>query len=115
MNLVFIGFDKFGLRCRSACLEMPELNVTSVVTTQQTFATSYHPSGVTNLLHADFFGLVSLHAIPVQTLLRSMNGPGLFGKVKAWKPDIFLVAAWRHMVPKQLHSPIERSARTAAC
>ena len=108
MNLVFIGSSKFGLRCLAACVGMPDLNVTGVVTSPQIFPTSYRHSGETNVLYPDVVGLTSLHAIPVQTLLLSMNGPGLFGKVEAWKPDIFLVAGWCHMIPKQLHSPIEK-------
>lgn len=101
MNLVFIGSSKFGLRCLSACLEMPELNVTGVVTSPQTFAISYRPSGVTNVLHADVAGLANSHAIPAQMLERSMNDTDLFETVAKWNPDIFLVAGWYHMVPKR--------------
>lgn len=101
MNLVFIGSSKFGLRCLSACLEMPELNVTGVVTSPQTFAISYRPSGVTNVLHADVADLANSHSIPVRMLERSMNEPGLFETVEEWNPDAFLVAGWYHMVPKR--------------
>lgn len=101
MNIVFIGASTFGLRCLATCLELPNLRVSGIVTAPQTFAISYRPNGVTNVLHADMAELANSRAIPVQTLVRSMNEPGLFDAVAAWKPDIFLVAGWYHMIPKR--------------
>lgn len=101
MNLVFIGASKFGLRCLSSCIEMPELNVTGIVTSPQSFAISYRPSGVTNVLHADLVRLAGIHSIPVRMLELTMNEPGLFETVSKWKPDAFLVAGWYHMIPKR--------------
>ena len=37
MNLVFVGSSNFGLRCLSACLEIPSLKVVGVVTAPQIF------------------------------------------------------------------------------
>jgi methionyl-tRNA formyltransferase len=101
MNLVFIGSSGFGLRCLETCLGLPEVKVTGVITAPQTFAISYCPSGVTNVLHADMSELLNLHAIPVQRLERSMNETGLFEEVAKWNPDAFLVAGWYHMIPKR--------------
>lgn len=101
MNLVFIGSSTFGLRCLETCLQLPEVQVVGVVTAPQTFAISYRPSGVTNVLHADVPTLAQAHNIPVRTLERSMNEPGLLEAVAAWKPDAFLVAGWYHMIPKR--------------
>lgn len=101
MNIVFIGASTFGLRCLATCLELPDIRVSGIVTAPQTFAISYRPSGVTNVLYADVAALANSHAIPAQTLVRSMSDPGLFDAVAAWKPDIFLVAGWYHMIPKR--------------
>jgi methionyl-tRNA formyltransferase len=100
VNLVFIGSSKFGLRCLSTCLEIPNLSIVGVVTAPQIFTISYRPSGVNNVLHADITSLASQHAIPVRKLANSMNDPGLFDSVTGWNPDAFLVAGWYHMIPK---------------
>ncbi|MBJ6609717.1 MAG: methionyl-tRNA formyltransferase [Candidatus Thiothrix moscowensis] len=101
MNIVFIGSSTFGLRCLDACIRLPEIKVTGVVTSSQTFAISYRPSGVTNVLHADITNLADSHNIPITTLQRAMNEPGLLEVVTQWKPDAFLVAGWYHMIPKR--------------
>jgi methionyl-tRNA formyltransferase len=100
MNLVFIGSSSFGLRCLETCLQLPEVKVVGVVTAPKTFAISYSPSGVTNVLHADVLTIAQARHIPARTLERSMNEPGLLEAVAAWKPDAFIVAGWYHMVPK---------------
>jgi len=100
MNLVFIGSSKFGLRCLSGCLEMRSLNVVGVVTAPQTFAISYRPEGVSNVLYADVASFAADRGLPTETLVRSMGDPGLFDTVVEWKPDAFLVAGWYHMIPK---------------
>jgi len=101
MNLVFIGSSNFGLRCLSACLEIPSVNVVGVVTAPQTFAISYRPEGVSNVLHADVVSFSAERGLQSKTLVRSMGDPGLFDTVAAWKPDAFLVAGWYHMIPRK--------------
>jgi methionyl-tRNA formyltransferase len=100
MKLVFIGTSSFGLKCLEACLQIPEVEVTGIVTAPKTFSISYSPQGVTNVLHADVFETARAHSIPIKTLESSMNEPGLFETVETWKPDIFLVVGWYHMIPK---------------
>jgi len=100
MNLVFIGASAFGLRCLDICFQLPEVNVVGVVTAPQTFAITYRPTGVTNVLHADVVALTKSLNIPVRSMNRSMNETGLFEVVTQWKPDAFLVAGWYHMIPK---------------
>ncbi len=100
MRLVFIGASRFGLRCLQRCLELRVVSVAGVVTAPQTFAISYRPSGVTNVLHADVASVAGERGIPVATLERSMNEPGLLDTVAAWRPEAFLVAGWYHMVPR---------------
>lgn len=101
MNLVFIGSSNFGLRCLETSLQLPGVQVVGVVTAPQTFTISYRPTGVTNVLHADISALACEHNIPVKTLERSMNEPGLFEAVAEWRPDAFLVAGWYHMIPRR--------------
>jgi methionyl-tRNA formyltransferase len=101
MKLVFIGASTFGLKCLEACLEIPEVEVTGIVTAPKTFSISYNPQGVTNVLHGDVFETALAHNIPAATLERSMNELGLLETVAAWEPDAFLVAGWYHMIPKR--------------
>lgn len=104
MNIVFIGASKFGLRCLDACIETAGISVVGLVTAPQTFAISYRPTGVTNVLHADFVAAGETRKIPVVELQGSMNDPALFDVVSAWKPDAFVVAGWYHIIPKQWRS-----------
>ena len=81
MDLVFIGASTFGLRCLEACPNLSEVRVTGVVTAPQTFAISYRPRGVTNVLHADVAGMANSRSIPVRTLNRAMNDSSLLEEV----------------------------------
>ena len=101
MNLVFIGASKFGLRCLSACLKIPSLHVVGVITAPQKFSISYRPTGVNNVLFADVASFADEHTIPVRILDRSMNDQSLLDSVTSWKPDVFLVVGWYHMIPKR--------------
>jgi len=101
VKLVLIGSSRFGLRCLEACLQISSVNVVGVVTSCQTFLISYRPEGVTNVLFADFGSFAQSKEIPVQTLSRSMQEPGLYEMVESWQPDLFLVAGWYHMIPKR--------------
>ena len=100
VNLVFIGSSKFGLKCLQGCLDIPVVKVVGVVSAPETFAISYRPKGVTNVLYADVAGLAEANSIPIATLEQSMADPLLLENVTAWKPDAFLVAGWYHMIPK---------------
>jgi methionyl-tRNA formyltransferase len=100
MRIVFIGASNFGLKCLEACFEIPEVDVTGIITASKTFRISYNPEGVMNVLHADVFELAHTRNVPVKKLELSMNEPGLLEAVSVWKPDAFLVAGWYHMIPK---------------
>jgi len=101
MNIVFIGASAFGLRCLHRALDVPDLRVVGVVTAGQKFKISYAPSGVTNVLHADFGSLSASHGIPVLRLEGSMSDRGLLSSVEALRPDAFLVVGWYHMIPRR--------------
>lgn len=100
LNIVFIGATRFGFRCLELIHRLLGLKVTGVVTAPQTFAISYRPQGVSNILYADIANFAADHGIPSRTLERSMADPGLLDDVAAWRPDAFVVAGWYHMLPK---------------
>lgn len=104
MRLVFIGSSRFGLRCLELALQLPGIRVVGAVTAPQTFAISYRPEGVTNVLHADVRSLCDAIGIPCVTLERSMRDEALYDAVRGWQPDAFLVVGWYHMIPRNWRS-----------
>lgn len=100
MRLVFIGASVFGKRCLEACLKIPDVKVVGVVTAEKRFSISYNPRGVTNVLHTDIAAFAKSHSVPTAAISRNMNDSGLLEKVMRWRPTIFLVAGWYHIVPK---------------
>jgi methionyl-tRNA formyltransferase len=104
LNIVFIGASHFGLRCLDLAHRTPGCVVTGVVTAPQTFAISYRPKGVSNVLYANLHSFAADKGLPCRTLVRSMSEPGLIEAVAEWRPDAFLVAGWYHMVPKTWRS-----------
>jgi len=100
LRLVFIGASKFGLRCLKLVLGVPNIRVVGVVTSEQSFKISYAPLGVINLLHADFESTAKENDLPLLCLKDSMSEPSLLSRIKAFKPDLFLVVGWYHMIPR---------------
>ncbi|AGH97793.1 methionyl-tRNA formyltransferase [Micavibrio aeruginosavorus] len=101
MNVVFIGSSKFGQRCLLSLLGMADVRVSGVVTAPKKFTISYNKDGVENVLHADVSDICRAHYIPFIEISDGMKGDDLFEKVSEWKPDMFLVCGWYHMVPKR--------------
>lgn len=101
MRIVFLGATGFGLRCLDAVRPMPEIDIVGVVTAPAQFPISYRPEGVTNVLYADFEDYSRAHAIPCAVIEDGMRGDALRETAESWRPDIFLVAGWYHMVPKR--------------
>jgi len=100
MNLVFIGTSQFGMRCLHTCLDMKFLRIVGVVSAPQSFAISYRPEGVKNIMHADIANLARSRGIPEIKLKRTMKETELLEAIAQWKPDAFLVAGWYHMIPR---------------
>jgi methionyl-tRNA formyltransferase len=101
MRIVFIGSSQFGLRCLQVCLLEPFVKIVGVITAPPVFAISYRPQGVTNVQYADVGAFAKQNGVPVRSLRRSMNEPDLLEAVAIWKPDIFLVVGWYHLIPRQ--------------
>jgi len=100
VRIVFIGASSFGLRCLNACIQVPDVRVVGIVTAPRRFSISYRPSGVTNVLFADFRKFSEANDIPIVSLHSSMSEKGLLDTVAVWKPEAFIVVGWYHMVPK---------------
>lgn len=101
MRIVFIGSTTFGLRCFREAQALVNCDLVGVVTAPQTFPISYRPEGVFNVLYADFASYCQPNDIPYFVMQNSINDERLFGAVRGWQPDIFLVIGWYHMVPKR--------------
>lgn len=100
MRLVFIGASGFGQRCLEQILSLQCCHVVGVVTAPQTFSISYRPQGVTNVLHADVGRYCEEKRIDCVTMTQGMKDPALLEQVDVWKPDLFIVVGWYHMIPK---------------
>ena len=100
MNVVFIGSSKFGLRCLKLLNASCECNLAGVITSREKFAISYNPKGVTNVLYAELGNYCQEKNIEHAFLQSSMNESLLIEKVNAWKPDLFIVVGWYHILPK---------------
>jgi methionyl-tRNA formyltransferase len=79
---------------------LPDVRVAGVVTAPPVFSISYRPTGVINVLHSDIVGYAKTHGLPVALLQQRMNEPALLDAIRAWKPDVFLVVGWYHVIPK---------------
>jgi len=100
MRVVFIGASKFGLRCLDLIHNHPFCQVVGVVTAPQKFSISYRPEGVTNVLHADIVAYCNKIRMPYTVIAASMKSPELLTQIQAWRPEMFLVSGWYHMIPK---------------
>ncbi|TWC53433.1 methionyl-tRNA formyltransferase [Pseudomonas sp. SJZ080] len=99
MRVVGIAASVFGLRCLEALKGVDECELVGVVTAPQKFPISYRPSGVTNVLFADVSDFCESSGIPYAVMTGGMSDESLLAEVKGWRPDIFIVAGWYHMLP----------------
>jgi len=104
MRIVFVGASQFGLFCLERILSLPEIEVVGVITNPRKFSISYRPSGVVNVLHADFHPLAQQYGIPLWVMEGKMSDPNLIEQVRKWAPDFILVVGWYHMVPRAIRN-----------
>jgi methionyl-tRNA formyltransferase len=104
MKVVFIGASKFGMHCLKKILSIKGCHVVGIITNPSTFAISYRPEGVTNVLHTDFHPFAEEHNIEVYVMQNKMTEPLLLEHIISWRPDFILVAGWYHMVPKNIRA-----------
>lgn len=82
-------------------LGVANISIVGVVTTERSFKISYAPSGVTNVLHADFESAAKSNDMPLLRVKNSMSEASLLPKIEALKPDAFMVVGWYHMIPRR--------------
>jgi len=100
MRIVFIGASQFGLKCLQEVRNLENCEIVGIVTAPQKFNISYNPKGVVNVLHANVKEYALEYQIPCREIDQGMKDESLFAEVCSWKPDIFLVVGWYHMVPR---------------
>jgi len=100
VRVVFIGASGFGLSCLDLALSLDCCEVAGVVTAPRQFSISYRPQGVVNILHADFNDFCRKAEVPCVEMEDSMKDDRLFNCACSWKPDVFLVVGWYHLVPR---------------
>lgn len=102
MRIVFVGATGFGLRCLEKVVSTPGCDVAGIVTLPETFAISYRPTGVKNVLYADLSTIATRHNVPVYVAENSMQDQALLRQFQAWNPELVLVVGWYYLVPKAL-------------
>lgn len=102
LRVVFIGASGFGLRCLREVEGLPSCTVAGVITAPREFRISYAPQGVTNVLHADFESHARERGMPCVTMTGKMADPEILAAARDWKPDLFVVVGWYHLVPRAL-------------
>lgn len=102
MRLVFIGATGFGLRCLEEAARLPEVTVAGVITAPRTFSISYRPQGVTNVNHAELGDCARRLGASLVTMTGKMTDPELLDTIAGWRPELFLVVGWYHLVPRAL-------------
>lgn len=100
IRVVFIGASKFGLRCLKSIIDMDCCEIVGVITAKEKFRISYSDDTVKNVLHANIAEFSEKNKILNVVLQDSMQDKALLKIVKGWKPDIFIVVGWYHMIPK---------------
>lgn len=102
MRVVFIGATKFGLSCLAEVARLPDIEIVGVITNDQSFSISYSEEKVKNVLWSDFAQYTSNNEIELYCMKDNMLEAPLLKKIENWKPDLFLVIGWYHMIPKNL-------------
>ena len=100
MRIVFLGSSQFGLRCLKLIGELQCCTVEGVITAPSNFDISYRPEGFTNVLHADFELYCSKNRLNCEVMRSGMKDARLLAKAQCWRPQVFLVVGWYHMIPK---------------
>lgn len=99
MRVVGIAASIFGLKCLEELRQLDGCELVGVVTAPKKFPISYRPEGVNNVLFADVAEFCAVQKISCETISSGMNDPSLLSKVASWRPDIFVVAGWYHLLP----------------
>lgn len=99
-RVVFVGASGFGAQCAELARAIPGVELAGIVTAPRQFAISYSEQPVTNVLHADFEKLAQAWGVPHVVMQGSAKDPQLLETLRGWRPDMFLVVGWYHVVPR---------------
>ncbi|WP_417820432.1 methionyl-tRNA formyltransferase [Terasakiella sp.] len=100
MRIVFIGASKFGLRSLERLVALNDVELIGVVTAPESFPISYNLKGVKNVLYADVPSYCTQNDIAYEVISNGMKDINLYDRVVSWKPDVFIVVGWYHMLPQ---------------
>ena len=98
--MVCVGASGFGAQCAELARGIPGVELAGIVTAPRQFAISYSEQPVTNVLHADFEKLAQAWGVPHVVMQGSAKDPQLVEMLRGWRPDLFLVVGWYHVVPR---------------
>ena len=100
MRIVVVAASGFGAQCAELARAMPGVEIAGIVTAPRQFAISYSEQPVTNVLHADLEQLAKQWKVPCVVMTGPARDPALVATLIAWRPDLFLVVGWYHVVPR---------------
>ena len=100
LKILFVGCTTFSQKCINTILQLKNMRIVGIVTSNEMFDISYSAEPVKNYQHFDFKKSNNMK-IPVFHLKSKMNDKELFKSVSSLKPDIIIVAGWYHMIPKK--------------
>jgi methionyl-tRNA formyltransferase len=101
-RIVFIGATVLGIRCVREAATASGCEVVGIITAPRRFRISYRPEGVTNVLYADFTQYAAERRVPCVVMNGTMTDPEIVSVARNWRPNLFVVVGWYHMVPRLL-------------
>lgn len=100
-RVVVVAASGFGAQCAELARATPGVEIVGIVTAPRRFAISYSEQLVTNVLHADLETLAAGWDVPCVVMTGSARDEALIATLTAWRPDLFLVVGWYHVVPRR--------------
>lgn len=100
MNVLLISSTQIGLKILKKIYRNRKVNIAGIVTNSESFSISYAPSGVKNVMHANFTDYANQRGIPLYIMKASMNEPELLEFVHKCNAHCLLVVGWFHIIPK---------------
>lgn len=99
-RIVVVAASTFGAQCAELARVTPGVEIAGIVTAPRRFAISYSEQLVTNVLHADLESLAANWGVPSVVMTGPARDEALIAKLASWRPDLFLVVGWYHIVPR---------------
>ena len=100
-RVVVVAASGFGAQCAALARSTPGVEIAGIVTAPRRFAISYSEQLVTNVLHADLERSAADWNVPCVVMTGSARDEALIATLTSWRPDLFLVVGWYHVVPRK--------------